>query len=111
VSLTDSYIGTDSIKFAPVALTADGDATAIAASTGKRICVLSYVLTNATTAGLVILKDTGGTLATFSLPLNGSVSYAGSIEAPAFQTGSGLALTLNNGTGVDTYGHISYILT
>lgn len=109
MSLTDSYIGTDSIKFAAISAAADGDSTAVAAVTGKKICVLGYNLSNATTAGLVILKDTGGTLATLSLALGGSASYAGSIEAPAFQTGAGLALTLNNGAGVDTYGHIAYI--
>lgn len=98
-------------KFVRVNAVADGDNVVIAAVAGKRIRVISYVLM-ATAAGTISIQDTAGTpvvLAQFPLAANSGVSYAGGLEAPAFETGPGLGVEINNPVGVDTLGHIAYL--
>ncbi len=99
--------GAYEVKSVGFSATSDGDNTLIAAVVGKRLRVLSFVLT-ATAAGDIVLKDSSATLATFSLGINGGVSYAGGITSPAFETGAGLALTVTNPTSVDTKGFLVY---
>lgn len=99
------------VKYARINATADGDNTVIAAVAGKALRVLGYAL-NVTAAGTISLQDTAGTPvvhAQFALAANGVVSYAGGLQAPAFETASGVGLEVNNPTGVDTLGHISYL--
>lgn len=100
------------IKYASVDASADGVQTVVAAVASKRICVLGYALTNATTAGVATIQDNTGTpvvLAKLSFALNGSVNYAGSMNAPAFVTSTGKSLDINNAAGVDVKGHLAYI--
>ena len=44
----------------------------------------------------------------FGLGANGSMSYAGAPDAPAFETARGNALILNLSGAVQTSGHVSY---
>lgn len=100
------------VKFARVNATADGANELIAATTGKSIVVLGYAL-NVNAAGVITLQDDAGTPvvhASFELVDGGGVSYAGSPECPAFKVAAGQALDVSNAAGVDTLGHITYVL-
>ena len=99
------------VKYVRVNATSDGDNTVVAAVAGKSIRVLGYVLT-ATAAGLITLQDTAGTPvvhAQLSLATNGTASYAGGLQAPAFETASGTGVEISNPSSVDTVGHLTYI--
>jgi hypothetical protein len=48
--------------------------------------------------------------ASFELVDGGGVSYAGSVETPAFRVVEGNALVISNAAGVDCLGHITYAL-
>ena len=109
MSIADTF-GDGPFKFAAIADTADGDTTLVAAVAGKKIRVVGFVVTAQTTAGLVSFKDSAATLASFSLPSVGGISYSGGPDAPAFETIAGSALTITNGSGVDSYGFITYVL-
>jgi hypothetical protein len=96
-------------KFVEVEATADGDNTLIAAVAGKQIRVLAFALT-VSIAGTITLQDTDNTdLATFVLPASGGVSFAGTNEAPAFETAQGKGLEVTNPAGLDTLGFITYV--
>lgn len=100
------------IKYARVNATADGDNSIITGVSEKSIVVLGYAL-NANAAGVVTLQDSAATPnvhASFALAANGSVSYAGGTNCPAFKIAVGNGLEVNNAAGVDTLGHVSYIL-
>ena len=103
--------GDGELKYVEVIATADGQNIIVAAAAGKRVKVIGYVLTVTAAAQQLVVENTGGTnLAQFSLGVNGGVSYAGSYEAPAFQTILGEGLAVTNPAGVDTYGHFTYLL-
>ena len=103
--------GDGEIRYVEVVATADGQNIIVAAVAGKRVKVISYVLTVTAAAQQLVVENTGGTnLAQFTLGINGGVSYAGSYEAPAFQTNIGEGLAVVNPTGVDTYGHFTYLV-
>lgn len=98
----------DHFKFASVSLTATGDL--VTAVTGKKIRVLGYALV--CSAALTINFESGTTDLTGAMEIaaNGGVSYAGGLDAPAFETaaGSKLALTIS-GTG-NVRGHLVYVV-
>lgn len=99
------------IKYAAVSAEADGVNNVIAAVTGAKIVVIGYVLT-ADAAGEITVQDTTGTpvvMAVLDFAQNSSVSYAGGIGCPAFETSVGEGLDLNNAASVDVHGHIAYI--
>lgn len=99
------------VKYAVVNAAADGDNTVIAAVASKKIRVLGYHL-SVTAAGLIVLQDTAGTPvvhARHSLAANGTASYAGGHDAPAFETAAGEGVEISNPASVDTHGHITYI--
>lgn len=98
-------------KFTRVNATADGDNVIAAGVAGKRLRVISYALV-VSLAGTISLQDTAGTpviFAQFPLAANGGISYAGGLDAPAFETSPGLGIEINNPVGVDTLGHITYL--
>lgn len=102
-------------RYARINATADGDNTIIAAPSdpAKSIYVLAYAITVSTTAGLVTFQDSAGSpavFAVFDLAIRGGASFAGHLEAPAFKVTTGLGFEVNNGAGVDTIGHITYII-
>jgi hypothetical protein len=98
------------IKFASVNATADGDNTIITGVGGKKLRILGYALM-ATGAGTLSLKSAGTTvLGRVRASGDGAgAAYAGGVDAPACETATAEAFVLNNPTGVDTVGHVSYI--
>lgn len=99
------------VKYVRVNATSDGDNTVVAAVASKKIRVLGYNLT-VTGAGTVLMQDTAGTPvvhASFIMPANGVISYAGGPLAPAFETAAGAGLEISNPAGVDTLGHLTYV--
>lgn len=103
--------GDKTIKFARINATADGDNVVVAAVAGKKIQVLAYAV-SVSAAGTISFQDTAGTpgvLAQFALAQNGGASFAGTIDAPAFETPAGLGLEINCPVGVDALGHLAYI--
>lgn len=102
--------GIPQVKFQRVNATADGDNVIIAAVAGKKIRVLSYVVT-VTVAGTMTMQDTQATPAIhaqFSLAAQGGASYPGNQSNPAFETAAGFGVEINNPAGVDTLGHMTY---
>lgn len=108
--LTDSEGNVVSLNTVAIQATADGDNTIVAAVAGKRIQVTGY-LVMVTAAGLVTCKDGAGTvLAKWPCAANGGAAYPGNPIVPAMRTAPGQALVINNPAGVDTYGHVAYLL-
>ncbi len=108
------------VRYARVNALADGDNTVIAGVADKRITVLGYLLTTdvggSAAAGEVTLQDTAaapGIVASlqFSSATGGGAAFVGSAECPAFELPIGLGLEINNPVGVDTTGHLTYVLT
>jgi hypothetical protein len=98
------------VKFARIFATADGDNTLVAAVTSKKIRVIGYKV-QLTGVGTAVFKSGAGTsLADVVADGNaGGASYAGSLLSPAFETAAATALVINNPTGIDTLGHLSYV--
>jgi hypothetical protein len=102
--------GVGELRFLEVAATADGANVLVAAASGKKVKVVSYVLT-CSAPGTLVIEDTDGTnLAQFIVAANGGVSFAGNHDGPAFQTALGKGLQTNNPAGMDVFGHIAYLL-
>jgi len=100
------------LKHARINATADGANTVIAAVAGSSIIVLGYGLT-VNAAGVITFQDSAGSpavFASFELVDSGGISYAGTIESPAFRVAEGNGFVISNATGVDTLGHITYVL-
>lgn len=95
-------------RFARINADADGDNTIIPAQgAGNKIRVLSYALT-VSAAGTVTIRSGATVLSEFTLPANGGVSYDG--PSPAFETAANQALIINNTAGMDTNGHLAYVV-
>lgn len=99
------------MQFVPVDATADGANTVIPAIPGRPIRVVSYLLMVTQPANPLIVQDDDGTLrAKFVCAANGGVSFPGSEVGCAFESGFGKALQVVNPVGVDTYGHMAYVV-
>jgi hypothetical protein len=98
------------VKTAAIAATSDGDNTIIAAVASKKLTILSIMIST-TAAGLVALKD--GAASTKGTLRSGGDGYGFSqVAAPGsflFQGTANTAFIINNATGVDTYGWVTYI--
>ena len=101
------------IKYATISVAADQtDTILVTGVTGKRIRVIAYHLTAG--AACTMLIESGTTTAltgTMDLTANGdlSVSYAGGVMAPAFETVIGENLVLTNvGAGGNIEGWLAY---
>lgn len=100
--------GTYEVKHVRINATSDGDNTVISAVPGRKIRVLSYVIT-ATGAGTCLFQSTSDVVAaSFSLAAQGGVSYAGGINAPAFETATGTGLEVSCAASQDILGHLTY---
>ena len=113
--MADIFVSADRLR-APVKAEADGTNTIITGVPGKRIAVTGYNLTVDVTissgAFLTIEDDTPSTptiLGYLNLAAGNPASYA-DVYDPAFITASGQGLVINNPNGVNTYGHLNYIL-
>jgi len=101
------------VVFARINAVAAGNTTLVAAQgAGNRIRVLGYALTSSA-AGAVTFQDSAAVIAAgpFDLPINGSVSFAGSALGPAFQLAANVALVINLSVIANVRGHLAYILT
>ena len=97
------------VKHARINATADGNNTVIAAVAAHKLLVLGFAFT-VTAAGTVTFQDGVPTVyASFPLAANGGISYAGSLEAPAFEVATGQPLVVNNPATVDTLGFVTYV--
>jgi hypothetical protein len=111
-SLTDSSGTVLTPKFAKIDAASAGDNTLVAAVTGKKIRVLSYVLVNGHTDTQTVRFESGagGTALTGQMifAANGGVS-SGHNPAGHFETAAGalLNLELSGATTVD--GHLTYV--
>ena len=108
-----------SVKHANISAASDGENEIVAAVAGKRVVVLSYVLAvvHATARGTADFRSiTANTVhATFMSgtdDLDGALvySFTGHPKAPAFECEVGEAFGINNGSGVDCAGHVTYML-
>lgn len=99
------------IKYVRINATASGDNVILAAVASKKIRVLGYAFT-ASAAVAANFQDTQATpvvhAGPFDLAANGGVSYAGGLDAPAFETGVGFGLEMNLGAVANVRGHLSY---
>lgn len=103
---------TSQIKYATGSDADDGDySTAlVAAVTGKKIRVLSLVVTALTTAGVVTIKSGGGTtLLAHHLALGTPLVIVGGIGAPVCETVAGESLLPSNAAGVDSFVSCTYV--
>lgn len=97
------------IKFANVNATADGDNTIVSGVASKKLRVLGYMLV-LTAAGTVQFKSATTTIkGRLRAAADGGASYAGGVDAPAFETDTAEAIVFNNPAGVDVVGHLTYI--
>ena len=108
------------VKHVAVAAQADGVNVVLAGVAGKSIVVLGYTLTctvaapgqsltgkfQSSAGSPVVLGTFFASDDDFPAPL----SYVGNWEAPAFAVAVGDGLDILNGTGVDTVGHLTYML-
>jgi hypothetical protein len=100
------------LRYARANATADGDNVLIAAPGAReQITVLGYAL-NVNAAGVIILQDSANVpVASFEFVDSGGMAYAGGFDCPAFELPVGTGLEVNNAAGVDTTGHITYVIT
>lgn len=108
-----------SVKHANISAASDGENEIVAAVAGKRIVPISYALavSHATARGTSTFRSLTSNTdhATFfsgTDDLDGVAiySFTGHPKAPAFECEVGEALGINNGSGVDCAGHITYML-
>lgn len=98
------------IKFARINAVLNGLNTLVAAVAGKRIRVLGYAFTT-TGAQTPDFRDGAGTVLAgpFDLGALGKADYIGGPECPAFETGIGQSLVLNNSVLTSARGHLTYV--
>jgi hypothetical protein len=87
-----------------------GDKTIVAAQSGKRIVVSSYLIV---AAGAVTARWKSGSTnksGPLTIAANGGVSAPGGSDSRWFATGIGEALVLNLGGAIVVGGHVSYYL-
>ena len=100
------------LRFVRVNATSDGDNTVISAPSDatRSIYVIGYSL-NVNAAGVITVQDSDNTaVASFEFVDGGGASYAGNLDCPAFKLPAGKGLEVSNVAGVDTLGHITYII-
>lgn len=99
------------VKYATISVAAaQTDAVLVAAVTGKRIRVISY-LVELTAAGDILFESGTATALTGVIELTADVPtvFPGGVNAPAFETAIGASLTLTNtGAGAAARGHLAY---
>lgn len=101
---------TSGYKFAIANDADDGDYTTplVAAVSGKKIRLIGLTATVLTTAGVVSLKTGSTTIFQAHVAL-GAPLVVGYTGVPICETTSGVALTPNNGTGVDSFLTATYV--
>jgi hypothetical protein len=98
------------VKYAVIDDASSGDNEVIAAVSGKKIRVLSYVMITAGAVTARFESGAGGTALTgqMSIGANGGAS-SGYVPVGHFETAAGAALNLELSGAVSVDGHITYI--
>lgn len=98
------------VKYAAIDAATSGDNTLVAAVTGKKIRVLSYILVSAGTVTARFESGAGGTALSgqMTMAVNTGVSAAFN-EGGWFETAAGSLLNLELSGAVSVDGHLSYI--
>jgi hypothetical protein len=102
------------MKFAAINASASGSNAIVAAATGKRIRVVSYVIVAAGAVTATWQSASTALSGPMSLASSGGASASVGILAPGgayglFQTEAGEALNLSLGGAVNVAGHLCYI--
>lgn len=106
---TGIFIGNQGLNYVKIKATEDGDNTILEGVAGKTIVVLGYAV-NVTAEGEIVFKDGSTEVGSFVLPKGGGATYSGGPHCPAWEGTMGEAVKINNGTGVDSHGHLTYAL-
>lgn len=113
---SDSHQATGALimKFAAINASASGSNAIVAAATGKRIRVVSYVIVAAGAVTATWQSASTALSGPMSLASSGGASASVGILAPGgayglFQTEPGEALNLSLGGAVNVAGHLCYI--
>lgn len=96
-------------KFVSVSASSSGNNTIVAAVTGKKIRVLSYVLVSTTSVTAKFQSGASGTDLTGAMPLGANGVVSASPDQGHFETVAGQLLNLSLGSAVAVSGHITYI--
>lgn len=100
------------LKFAAISVAAaQTDSVLVTAVIGKKIRVISYFFTVGATGTVLIESGTTTALSgTMDFGANGAASFAGSADAPAFETVAGENLVMTTvGAGANVEGHLCYV--
>lgn len=107
---SDDYAASLETRYASVSVADSGDNTAVAAVSGKRIRVLSYVLNSVTAVAVRFESGAGGTALSGVMSLGAtSVLASGYNPLGHFETAVGALLNLELGGAVQVSGHITYV--
>lgn len=104
------------MKYAVINASASGSNTVVAAVTGKRIRVLSYVMIAAGDVTVTWRSASTAISGPMALATNGGAAPGSGQMAPVglfgqFQTEAGEALNMNLSAAVAVGGHLTYIVT
>lgn len=97
------------VKFVAINTAASGNATLIAAVTGKKIVVLAFNLIAAGTTNFKFTDGSGGSNLTGAYPLTAQSGLAPSCENGLFATTAGTALGINNSAAIQVSGSLTYV--
>lgn len=107
---TDEYIASLDVKFAAISGATSGNNTVVAAVSGKKIRVLSYVLNSVTAVAVRFESDADGTALTGVMSLGAtSVLASGFNPFGHFETVAGELLNMELGGAVQVSGHLTYV--
>lgn len=100
-------------KFLHLSVVLLGSTTIVAAVPGKKIRVLGYMVTTQTANAAVTVQFRSGLLTPLAeiTDIDGNLfaGYAGTLDAPAFETAVGEALVVNLSTVKIVTGHLTYV--
>jgi len=104
------------MKYAAISASSSGSNTVVAAVTGKRIRVLSYVMVAAGDVTATWQSASNNISGGMALAANGGAAPSAGQATPGgligqFETNQGEALNLNLSAAVSVAGHLTYIVT
>jgi hypothetical protein len=104
------------MKYAAISASSSGSNTVVAAVTGKRIRVLSYVMVAAGDVTATWKSASNNISGGMALAANGGAAPSAGQATPGgligqFETNQGEALNLNLSAAVSVAGHLTYIVT
>ena len=105
-----SAVDAGAAKFAVINAATSGNNTIVAAVTGKKIRVLSYVLISAGAVNATFQTGAGGTALTGALPLAAQAgASSGFSPVGHFETVAAALLNLSLSAAIQVSGHVTYV--